>query len=124
MRVSGGRHRQLLDLLVRALPGAVDGVASVGAGAVFEAVVTRLWVRLGGGCATHRAPPTEEAQGALIHELVLAGHGDGDLTRKNELQPLPGAPNVRFGGSIVPGFFHVTPRDRYYVDLSVSAKSA
>ena len=106
MRVRGGRHRRLLDFLVRALPGVVDGVASISAGAVFGAAVTRPWVRLGDGCATHHAPPTEEAQSALVHGLVFAGHGDGDLVEEDELQPLPGAPNVGFVGSVVPGFFH------------------
>ena len=87
MWVRGDRRRRLLDLLVRALPDAVDGIAGVGAGTVLGAAVTGSRVGLGGGCAAHRAPPAVEAQGALVHGLVLAGHGDGDLSMKNELQP-------------------------------------
>ena len=48
----------------------------------------------------------DEAQGALVQEPALTGHGDEDLWRKNDLQPLPGAPNVGFAGSDVPFFFH------------------
>ena len=54
----------------------------------------------------HHAPPTEETQSALVHGLVFAGHGDGDLVEEEELQSLPGAPNVGFVGSVIPEFFH------------------
>ena len=37
---------------------------------------------------------------------ALAGGGDGCLSRKSHVQPLPGAPNVRFGGSDGTNFFH------------------
>ena len=106
MRVRGGRRRRLLDLLVHALPGSVDSVAGVGAATALRAAITGSQVGLGGGCPAHHASPVVEVQGALIHGLVLTVHGDGDLSRKNELQPLPGAPNVGFVGSDGPKFFH------------------
>ena len=106
MWVRGDRRCRLLDLLVRALPCSVDGVAGVGAVTALRAAVTSSRVGLGGGCTAHRASPAVEAQGALVHGLVLAGHGDGDLSRKNEVQPLPGAPNIGFVGSDGPKFFH------------------
>ena len=37
---------------------------------------------------------------------ALVGGGDGGLSRKSHLLLLPSAPNVRFGGSDGPKFFH------------------
>ena len=87
MWVRGDRRRRLLDLLVRALPGLVDGIAGVGAVTVLRVAVASSWVGLGGSCTVHRALPAVEAQGALVHGLMLAGHGDGDLSRKTSYNP-------------------------------------
>ena len=87
MRVWGNRHRRLLDLLVRTLPGAVDGVADVSAGAALGAMVVGPRVGLSGGRATLHASPAVKVQSALVHRLMLTGHGGGDMSGKSELQP-------------------------------------
>ena len=58
------------------------------------------------GVVTEVEQAAGEAQRTPVSGLVLTGHGDGDLVEEDARQPLPGAPNVGFVGSVVPGFFH------------------